>query len=275
MGMPGMDTRGPDKISTLAASELAALLPKSAAFCTYTHSGQQETLALLPEDTQIQLGSAELPGYTDVNGQLLDFRKSNTWVTKMQDVETPELCETFLINTMSPFVMNGRLKHVLERSPRKRKFIVNVSAMEGKFSKFKSPNHPHTNMAKAALNMMTKTSARDYASAGIYMNSIDTGWINDEKPLHQAFQHAQDTKFQTPIDEIDAAARVLDPVMMFLETHAGDVKSCLYWERRRKVEADIAASDGDKSRLHEELGPWKWPEPPFGKFLKDYHVTEW
>ena len=42
------------------------------------------------------------------------------------------------------------------------KFIVNVSAMEGKFYRYKTPNHPHTNMAKAALNMMTRTSASDY-----------------------------------------------------------------------------------------------------------------
>merc|ERR1712203_351865 len=111
---------------------------------------------------------------------------------------------------MSPFVMNGKLKRALERSPRKRKFIVNVSAMEGKFYRYKTPNHPHTNMAKAALNMMTKTSAADYAKSGIYMNSIDTGWINDEKPVKMAFDHAKKTKdsskvgWQTPIDEVDA-----------------------------------------------------------------------
>jgi hypothetical protein len=29
----------------------------------------------------------------------------------------------------------------------------------------KTVNHPHTNMAKAALNMMTRTSAQDYMCA--------------------------------------------------------------------------------------------------------------
>ena len=79
-------------------------------------------------------------------------------------------------------------------------------------TRFKGAEHPHTNMAKAALNMMTRTSAAEYArSARIWMNAVDTGWINDENPLPTARDIA-DTGFQTPIDEVDAAARVLDPV---------------------------------------------------------------
>ena len=62
-------------------------------------------------------------------------------------------------------------------------------------------------MAKAALNMMTRTSAADYAKSRIYMTAVDTGWINDEKPAAQAAADAQTHNFQTPIDEIDAAAR--------------------------------------------------------------------
>merc|ERR1712147_467075 len=90
------------------------------------------------------------------------------------------------------------------------KFIVNVSAMEGKFYRYKTANHPHTNMAKAALNMMTRTSAEDYRKSNIFMTAVDTGWINDEKPLERAGAHAQ-RGFQPPLDEVDAAARILDP----------------------------------------------------------------
>lgn len=54
------------------------------------------------------------------------------------------------------------------------RFIINVSAMEGKFNRSKTPNHPQTNMAKAALNMMTRTSAQDYAEDLIFMNCADT-----------------------------------------------------------------------------------------------------
>lgn len=87
--------------------------------------------------------------------------------------------------------------------------------MEGKFYRYKMPNHPHTNMAKAALNMMTRTSAEDLAKQHrIFMNSADTGWINDENPLEKASKIAKTNLFQTPIDEIDAAARILDPVFV-------------------------------------------------------------
>ena len=56
-----------------------------------------------------------------------------------------------------------------KKEPLGRAFIVNVSAMEGKFYRYKTANHPHTNMAKAALNMMTATAAADYATqAGAY-----------------------------------------------------------------------------------------------------------
>eukprot|EP00392_Amoebophrya_sp_AT5.2_P008473 g8500.t1 len=200
------------------------------------------------DDAAIKIGSKDLPGYTDVNGQLIDYREKHSWVYKLQDVETPELVECFLINAMAPFVMNGRLKNLLERAPARgratpsstsssppaenkmkkmtaagavsavrRSFIVNVSAMEGKFYRYKTPNHPHTNMAKASLNMMTKTSARDYAEhSSIFMNSVDTGWINDEKPVKQAFEHAKTRNWQTPIDEIDAAARILDPIFSWV-----------------------------------------------------------
>ena len=88
-----------------------------------------------------------------------------------------------------------------------------MSAMEGKFYRFKTADHPHTNMAKAALNMMTRTSAQDYRKDGIYMNSVDTGWINDENPLDKAHRVAEEQHFQTPLDEVDAAARVVDPIL--------------------------------------------------------------
>ena len=102
------------------------------------------------------------------------------------------------------------------------RFIVNVSAMEGKFNRYKLPTHPHTNMAKAALNMMTRTSAQDYAQSGIFMTAVDTGWINDENPLERAAKTAARHNFQTPIDEIDAAARILDPILGPLSIASAD-----------------------------------------------------
>merc|ERR1712166_1591850 len=114
---------------------------------------------------------------------------------------------------MAPTMLNARLKEMMERLPDVDKFIVNVSAMEGKFYRHKGETHPHTNMAKAALNMMTRTSAQDYRKSNIFMTAVDTGWINDEKPLPKAAAHVKEHDFQTPPDEVDAAARVLDPII--------------------------------------------------------------
>ena len=118
------------------------------------------------------------------------------------------------INTLAPFIINSRLRGLLEASPQQPRFVVNVSAMEGKFYRYKTPNHPHTNMAKAALNMMTRTCALElHATSAILMNSVDTGWINDENPLEKAAATAERNHFQTPLDEVDAAARILDPIL--------------------------------------------------------------
>ena len=111
----------------------------------------------------------------DVHGQQLDLRERHTWLLKLSEVPTVEAAEVFAVNSLAPFVLNGKLKHVMMRTPDVDKYIINVSAMEGKFYRYKTPNHPHTNMAKAALNMMTRTSAAEYAkSSNIFMTAVDT-----------------------------------------------------------------------------------------------------
>eukprot|EP00465_Bigelowiella_longifila_P008934 CAMPEP_0185276016 /NCGR_PEP_ID=MMETSP1359-20130426/55234_1 /TAXON_ID=552665 /ORGANISM="Bigelowiella longifila, Strain CCMP242" /LENGTH=96 /DNA_ID=CAMNT_0027869545 /DNA_START=72 /DNA_END=359 /DNA_ORIENTATION=- len=96
-------------------------------------------------------------------------------------------------------------------------------------------------MAKAALNMMTRTCSSELAKENILMNSVDTGWINDENPIEKAADYAKKSNFQTPIDEIDAAARIMDPVFMCVDSDASPTSS----------------------------------KPLFGLFFKDYHETEW
>ena len=175
------------------------------------------------------------------------MRTTNSWVLKLADVSTPELVEVFAINALAPFLINARLQPLLAASAKAppasatgdalgAAFVVNVSAMEGKFYRHKTPNHPHTNMAKAALNMMTRTSAAELAAAhAIFMTAVDTGWINDENPRERAARTAELHAFQTPLDEVDAAARVLHPVFEGIATG----------------------------------------RPRFGCFFKDYQETEW
>lgn len=203
-----------------------------------SHSAAMSQMALLPED--VGVSDSILPtGLTDINDQQLDLRKTNSWLLKMEEVSTPEVMECMFINAIAPFVLNSRLKPLMGvPNPHDDRYIINVSAMEGKFYRYKMPNHPHSNMAKAALNMMTRTSAEDLAmNHKIYMNSVDTGWINDENPLEKANKTAKVNNFQTPIDEVDAAARIVDPIF-------------------------TGINHPDKPK-------------DFGKFLKDYVETEW
>lgn len=150
--------------------------------------------------------------HLDAHGQQLDLRPENSWSQRLHEVGTLEMLEVQLVNAVAPFVLASRLKPLFLRSPFARRFVVNVSAMEGQFTRpTKTTRHPHTNMAKAALNMLTRTAAADYAADGIYMTSVDTGWITDEKP-HPGAERARTEGFFTPLDCIDGAARVYDPV---------------------------------------------------------------
>ena len=148
----------------------------------------------------------------DEDLQQVDLRKVNSWRLRMHEVETPELLEVQLVNAIAPYVLNARLKPLMLRTPGRHKHVVNVSAVEGQFYRTtKTDKHPHTNMAKAALNMMTRTSAPDFVKDGIHMNAVDTGWVTDEDPAAHAARKAN-LGFAPPLDIIDGAARIVDPI---------------------------------------------------------------
>jgi NAD(P)-dependent dehydrogenase (short-subunit alcohol dehydrogenase family) len=158
-------------------------------------------------------------GARDADLQQVDLRGTNSWRLTLADVPTPEMIEVQLVNAVAPFILCSRLKPLMLRTPGRDKHVVNVSAMEGVFSRGpKTDRHPHTNMAKAALNMLTLTSARDYVKDGIHMNAVDTGWITDEDPFVHATRKREALGFQPPLDVVDGAARVLDPYFAGLAT---------------------------------------------------------
>jgi len=158
-------------------------------------------------------------GKLDQDLQQVDLRALNSWRLTLGDVPTLELIEVHLVNAIAPFVLNSRLKPLLLKDRTMDKHIVNVSAMEAQFERaHKTDKHPHTNMAKAALNMMTRTSAIDYAADGIFMNSVDTGWVTDEDPMPLSVKKTEVHGFHPPLDSVDGAARVIDPIFTGLNT---------------------------------------------------------
>jgi NAD(P)-dependent dehydrogenase (short-subunit alcohol dehydrogenase family) len=188
-----------------------------------THAAQLSQLPLLPEELRTEEQQAQqglFPvGRLDQDLQQVDLRETNSWRMLLADVPTVELLEVQLVNAVAPFVLNARLKPLMLRTGGREKHIVNVSAVEGQFYRnAKTTRHPHTNMAKAALNMMTRTSATDYHNDGIHMNAVDTGWVTDEDPDAIAARKTEIHRFHPPLDIVDGAARIVDPIINGINT---------------------------------------------------------
>ncbi len=168
-------------------------------------------LALVAGSASPQRVAAEIA--IDAGGLLPDLHTINSWTQVVDQVEPMELLEVQLCNSIAPFILISRLRPSMAASKARRKYVVNVSAMEGQFSRrYKGPGHPHTNMAKAALNMLTRTSAHEMLGDGILMTAVDTGWITDERPHPTKIRLAEEG-FHAPLDLVDGAARVYDPIV--------------------------------------------------------------
>jgi len=174
----------------------------------------------------VQAGTA-----IDAGGLVPDLITINSWTQRVDEVDALELLEVQLCNITAPFILVSRLRASLKASPARRTYVVNVSAMEGVFGRgYKGPGHPHTNMAKAALNMLTRTSATELLTDGILMTAVDTGWITDERPHFTKVRLAEEG-FHAPLDLLDGAARVYDPIVQGEAGH--DLFGCFLKDYQR------------------------------------------
>jgi NAD(P)-dependent dehydrogenase (short-subunit alcohol dehydrogenase family) len=203
-----------DRVSDAHPAALAGSLAEHPAPHAVTHPGTLPVteLALTARSASPERIAAGIA--IDAGGLLPDTAAVNSWTQRVHEVDAMELLEVQLCNQTAPFILVSRLRPAMAASPARRKYVVNVSAMEGQFSRaYKGPGHPHTNMAKAALNMLTRTSAGEMLEQdGILMTAVDTGWITDERP-HPTKLRLADEGFHAPLDLVDGAARVYDPIV--------------------------------------------------------------
>ena len=212
--------RSPGAYAAIAAAESQPLpagpLPELVYFGTAGASPAAVLTAGGPALTPRQITEMALtarPAGVDAGGLVPDTAPTNSWSDLVHDVDPVELLEVQLCNVTAPFLLVSRLRPAMTRSPFARRYVVNVSAMEGAFGRgYKGAGHPHTNMAKAALNMLTRTSAAEMFAEGILMTSVDTGWITDERP-HPTKLRLAGGGFHAPLDLVDGAARVYDPIV--------------------------------------------------------------
>ncbi|MEO6533918.1 MAG: SDR family NAD(P)-dependent oxidoreductase [Pseudolysinimonas sp.] len=197
---------------SVAAHPILAAIGSDAAASAAARADELTSQALAPGSTSLERHAAGTA--IDAGGLVPDLHDVNSWTQAVHEVEPLEMLEVQLANTTAPFILISRLRASLAASPARRTYIVNVSAMEGVFGRgYKGPGHPHTNMAKAAVNMLTRTSAREmFETDGILMTSVDTGWITDERP-HPTKVRLAEEGFHAPLDLVDGAARVYDPVV--------------------------------------------------------------
>jgi len=214
------------ELAALAANSepvVAGICQQEQPSSTTTIAPLEEALVLLPVEASLPVLASDLEaelrkaewfpqGKTDPHGDQLDLRTVTSWTMKLEDTEMPEFAEVLAVNLVVPYLLTSRWLPLLRRAP--SAFVIFVTSQEGSFSSgsgFKNSAHPHTNVAKAGLNMLARTIASDLRRDAIFVSAADPGWVSWMQPgSSQAAERA-------PLSEEDGAARCLDPVFSGLK----------------------------------------------------------
>jgi NAD(P)-dependent dehydrogenase (short-subunit alcohol dehydrogenase family) len=183
----------------------AQTLARPAEFYNYIAYNSSNAFLKPPTCDESALTSKYFPmGQLDEHDQQIDLRPINSFTESIEDVNITDLVDVMTINSVVPFYIIQKFIALLSKSTGAH--IINVSSMEGKFNRPKTHLHPHTNMGKASLNMITKTCGEYLKkSYNIILVSVDTGWNTIEEPLSY--------DKSAPLDCIDGAIRILDPIV--------------------------------------------------------------
>ena len=150
----------------------------------------------------------------DAGGLVPDLHPHNSWSQFVDEVDPIELLEVQLCNQTAPFILISRLRPALAASPRAaqvhRQRLGDGGAVRPHLQGPGPPAHEHVQgRAEHAHQDQRQGAAGD---DGILMTAVDTGWITDERP-HPTKMRLAEEGFHAPLDLVDGAARVYDPIV--------------------------------------------------------------
>ncbi|KAH0787655.1 putative oxidoreductase [Histomonas meleagridis] len=157
---------------------------------------------------EVKSSTQETNRYGDAKFVKSEF--TNTWCMNIYDICQEEMEELMRINAIAPALFFQTMIPLMKKS-KTAPYFITVHAREGNFSISKNDKHIHTNMAKAALHMLTRClpEAKLMTDNGIpfSIHGCDPGWISVDE-----YYEKNRPWIVPPIDEVDGAARILYPI---------------------------------------------------------------
>ncbi|KAI9866230.1 MAG: hypothetical protein M1823_009173, partial [Watsoniomyces obsoletus] len=132
------------------------------------------------------------PNSGDVPQAEVETYSKSSWVQSIFEIPYEDVMSAHAVNTFVPLILCRELLPFMgfdgtspyPPSTKPQGYIINVSSREGIFedgtkSTAKRGKHVHTNMSKAALDMITETEAAvAWQKRRVAMNTVDPGYMS-------------------------------------------------------------------------------------------------